>query len=64
MPAGLSLWRRDCSADARGEKYRQLGRYLLAASAINQLDQTQLQPDDFAVTDDGAHVMIYLGASD
>lgn len=59
--AGLSLWWHDCSARALGEEYRQFSRHLFDASSINQLDQTQLQPGDFAVTDNGLHVMAYLG---
>ncbi len=64
MRAGLSLWWQDCSARALGEENRQFARHLFEAPAINRLDQTQLQPGDFAVTDDGAHVMVCLGASD
>ena len=59
--SGLSLWWHDCSARALGEEYRQVSRHLFDASAINQLDPAQLQPGDFAVTDDGVHVMAYLG---
>jgi hypothetical protein len=58
---GLSLWWHDCSARALGEEYRQFSRHLFEALSINQLDQAQLQPGDFAVTDDGVHVMAYLG---
>lgn len=58
---GLSLWWQDCSARALGEEYRQFSRHLFDAASINQLDHTQLQAGDFAVTDDGVHVMAYLG---
>jgi hypothetical protein len=64
LRTGLSLWWQDCSARALGEEYRQSSRHLLDASSINQLDQTQLQPGDFAVTDDGVPVMAYLGGRD
>lgn len=64
MRAGLSLWWQDCSARALGEENRQFARHLFDAPAINRLGQTQLQPGDFAVTDDGAHVLAYLGGRD
>jgi hypothetical protein len=61
LRTGLSLWWQDCSARALGEEYRQLSRHLFDAPSINQLDETRLQSGDFAVTDDGLHVMAYLG---
>jgi len=58
---GASLWWHDCSARALGEQYLQLTAHILDSDAINQIDYTQIQPGDFAVTADGIHVLAYLG---
>jgi hypothetical protein len=59
---GLSLWWHDCSARALGDEYRQRTRFLFSAPGITAADYTRLQPGDLAVTEDGIHVMAYLGA--
>jgi hypothetical protein len=56
-----SLWWHDCSARALGEGYRDLTILLFDAQAINQIDSSRLQPGDLAVTEDGIHVLAYLG---
>ncbi|MGC3956675.1 MAG: NlpC/P60 family protein [Verrucomicrobiota bacterium] len=55
------LWWNDCSARALGEEYQNLTRHLFDATALNELNYAQLQPGDIAVTEDGLHVLAYLG---
>ena len=57
----IRLWWNDCSARALGEEYQNFTRHLFDSSALNQLDHERLQPGDIAVTDDGLHVLAYLG---
>jgi cell wall-associated NlpC family hydrolase len=57
----VSLWWNDCSARALGEGHRELTQHLFDAPSINQLDYAKLQSGDLAVTDDGVHVLAYLG---
>lgn len=59
--AALELWFFDSSAQAMGNEYRGRTQFLFAASALNALDQTSLQPGDFAVTRSGVHTLAYLG---
>jgi len=61
LRAGTSLWWHDCSARALGEGYRQLTDLLFDAQTINGINDPRLQPGDMAVTDDGIHVLAYLG---
>ena len=58
---GISLWWHDCSARALGEEYRELTYHLYDVMSLNQLDHAQILPGDLAVTDDGVHVLAYLG---
>ena len=60
----LSLWWHDCSAKALGEHYRGSTRHLLDTRSINGLDQSQLRPGDFAVTQDGVHTLAFLGGNE
>ena len=57
----LSLWWHDASAKALGQEYRQLTKHLLAATNLNELDYSKVNPGDIAVTVSGVHVMAYLG---
>jgi cell wall-associated NlpC family hydrolase len=61
LRTAISLWWNDCSARALGEGHRELTQHLFDASSINQLDFAKLQSGDLAVTDDGVHVLAYLG---
>jgi hypothetical protein len=61
LRTGASLWWHDCSARALGEGYRELTVPLFDAQAINKIDFSRLQPGDLAVTEDGIHVLAYLG---
>jgi len=58
---GIGLWWNDCSARALGEEYREFTHHLFDASSLNELDHAQVQPGDLAITDDGVHVLAYLG---
>lgn len=58
------LWWQDCSAMALSEEYRQRTKKLFKAPSINAIEASQLQPGDLAVTDDGLHVMAFLGGSE
>ena len=57
----LGLWWHDCSAKALGEGYRGLTAHVLDTPSINALDDSQVACGDLAVTDNGEHVMAYLG---
>lgn len=57
----LMLWWFDCTAKALGECRDGLTYELGQASSVNQLDLSAVLPGDLAVTDQGVHVMAYLG---
>lgn len=57
----IRLWWNDCSARALGEEYQNFTRHLFDAAALNELTPEQIQPGDIAVTEDGLHVLAYLG---
>lgn len=59
---GISTWLRDASALALGTGYKGLTRYVMSAPSIQTLDHSVLLPGDLAVTQDGQHVLAYLGA--
>jgi len=56
----LWLWWHDCSARDLGDGHG-LTTPLLSTPSINALDHTKILPGDLAVTQDGVHVMAYLG---
>lgn len=64
MRCASDLWWHDCSARALGEEYREQTFKLFEAPALNGMESGRLRPGDLAVTDDGIHVMAYLGGSD
>lgn len=57
----LNLWWHDCSAKALGKGHREQTVCITNALAINALGQAPLQPGDLAVTEDGVHVLAFLG---
>jgi hypothetical protein len=59
--SAIALWWHDATARALGEGHRRQTACLFASSSINAIDLTQLRPGDLAVTDDGIHVLAYLG---
>ena len=58
---GVYLWWHDCSARALGEEFKQLTFSLTNAASINRLDASGLRSGDLAVTEDGIHVLAFLG---
>lgn len=58
---GLSLWWNDMSAKALGEEHQGLTKRLFDSADLKTVEHSQFQPGDIAVTDDGVHVMAYLG---
>lgn len=54
-------WFRDTSALAMSEGYRGFTRPLGIRGRIATMDYSQLQPGDLAVTEGGAHVIVFLG---
>jgi hypothetical protein len=60
---GIDLWWHDCSARQLGESYRSVTRQLFTVTSINLTDPARFLPGDMAVTEDGSHVMAYLGNS-
>lgn len=57
----LKQWISDASAKALSEGYRGDTRALGIKGRIATMDYSALQPGDLAVTDGGAHVMVFLG---
>jgi hypothetical protein len=57
----LSLWWHDTTASALGEEHRGLTTHRFDAESINRIDHRQLLPGDLAVTQDGLHILAYLG---
>lgn len=64
MRSALDLWWHDCSARALAGEHRQQTVRLFEAPAINGIDSSKLQPGDLAVTDDGVHVLAFLGGNE
>lgn len=58
---GFSLWWNDCSAKALKEEYQGKTRFLFAASNLNHVNYSAMQPGDIAVTSSGVHVLAYIG---
>lgn len=54
-------WLHDTSARAMSEGYRGFTRALGIKGRIATMDYSALQPGDLAVTEGGAHVMVFLG---
>ncbi len=55
------LWWYDASAKAMRDEYRNRTKQITKAPSINQLDHSKILPGDFAVTQNGAHCLAYLG---
>ncbi len=58
---GFDIWWHDSSAEALRDEYRDYTKKILLSESINQLDYAQIQPGDMAVTQDGLHILAYLG---
>ncbi len=61
IKGSFSLWWYDTSAEALGKEYRNLTKFLLKTESINQLNHSQIQKGDIAVTLDGVHTLAYIG---
>lgn len=57
----LWLWWHDCTAGDLGQEYRKMTVHILDTPSINALDDSKILPGDLAVSQDGAHVMEFLG---
>lgn len=57
----LLLWWHDCSAKAMRDRYQGRTELLFKAQNLNLLDHETLLPGDIAVTQSGAHCLVYLG---
>ena len=57
----LTQWWYDASAKAMKESYRGFTRPTGVEGGLRQLDPAKLEGGDLAVTENGRHVMIYLG---
>ena len=58
----LWLWWHDCTARDLGGARDGFTIRLLETPGINQLDHSRILPGDLAVTENGVHVMAYLGS--
>jgi len=61
LRTGLALWWYDTSAKAMGEGYQGRTHLLGLADSLNDADYGLLLPGDLAVTEDGRHVLTFLG---
>ena len=61
MRDAACLWWRDASARALKEGYRDWTSELFRAESINRADFSKLRRGDMAVTEDGIHVLVFLG---
>lgn len=59
----MALWWNDTTARALGEERDGLTERLFETPGINQLDHSNLQPGDLAITRDGVHIMAYIGGN-
>lgn len=59
--AAIELWWYDCTAEALGDGYRGFTFELFRHQSIAEADHLTLRPGDLAVTEDGVHVLAYLG---
>lgn len=57
----LSLWWYDASAEALRDQYREYTIRGKQFASINEINYSQIQPGDLAVTTDGVHILAYLG---
>lgn len=58
---GISLWWYDAAANALRDEYRNYTRRGLKYNSINEVDHSQIQKGDMAVTLDGEHILAYMG---
>ncbi|MBI3922241.1 MAG: C40 family peptidase [Armatimonadetes bacterium] len=59
--AGLDHWWHDLSAKAMQSQHQQRTQLVFSAPSINEIDHTNLQPGDLAITSNGVHALAYLG---
>lgn len=59
--AAFSMWWHDLSAKALRDEARGLTVRRFEAPSINEVEPARLFPGDLAATQDGVHVMAYLG---
>jgi len=57
------LWWHDCSARALRDEYRGFTSRLFTAASINSIERGTIKPGDLAVTENGIHVLAYLGGN-
>ena len=58
---GFSLWWHDSSAEALRDEYRNYTKQLFASDSINAINYHKINSGDMAVTQDGVHILAYLG---
>ena len=61
LRAYLEQWWFDASARALGEGYRDYTQSLNSTGTIREMDYTDLDPGDLAVTTSGIHMLAYFG---
>jgi len=61
MRSSVQHWWFDASAQALGEGYRDYTYSLPVSGSVQEMDYSELQPGDLAVTKGGAHMLAYLG---
>jgi len=57
----IVFWWYDCTAKSLGQHYNGLTVYVLDTPSLNALDHSQVLPGDLSVTQNGVHIMAYLG---
>jgi cell wall-associated NlpC family hydrolase len=61
LRSSVEQWYFDTSAKALGEAYRDFTIPVGITGTIEKMDYSQLALGDLAVTDDGVHVLAYVG---
>ena len=61
LRTGAALWWYDASVKVIGEGYQGRIRNITTTASLNTLDETPILPGDLAVTEDGQHILAFLG---
>ncbi len=61
LRTGFWLWWYDSSAAALKDEYRNYTKKLFFSNSINAIDYKKIHSGDMAVTEDGVHILAYLG---
>ena len=64
MRSFVENWWYDASAKALGQGYRNYTVVLETKGTVKEMDYSSLLPGDLAITENGIHVLVYLGKNE